>query len=1628
MSQRLLPASHTLLHRLGQTRRRRAARAAQRRLVLESLENRNLLAADFFVNDNWHFVEDVDLSGSLTAGDRVSNANDAVGDAVIAEYGVDAYGIVTTGAFTGSIAGFETIQDAIDAAAAGEEVIVLEGTYAENLTIATDDLTLTGHTGVATDVVIAPPAAGNGIDITGNNALIRHLQVTAATQHGIFASAVDTVTLDNVQSDSHTQDGFHAENITGTVTVTGGVFLDNGGDGVFIDGADTVTLTDTTASNNGDDGVELAEIATAATLEAVATSDNVSLGFHVHNAAVQATLTLSDLVHVNNTGGVGGTITNFQTVNFTTTTPPGDTVDEVELTSTQWEHTRAGTLQQPVEYQGVEQLNIFTEDGDDVVSITSTLAGVTYEVHGGDGADAITFNSTNASTVRLFGDAGIDTIEVQDTGTGAGTLTQVSGGEGDDLITIVTTGDNSTTNVSGDADDDTINIQSTGTGSQTTVTGGDGSDTINIGDAGNSLDLINGTIDVQGEGALGDEDVLNINDQGDNDNNNYDITATEIQRTGAALITYATLETINVRAGSGDNVFNVASTAADTTLNLFAGDGSDTINVGDAGNSLDLINGPIVVHGEGAAADEDVLNINDQGDNDNNTYDVSATEIQRTGAALITYDTVETITIHAGDGDNTFNVASTATNTTLNLFAGNGSDTVNIGDAGNSLDLINGEIFVHGEGAAGDEDELNINDQGDNDDNDYTLDATTIQRTGAALITYDTVETVNVRAGGGANEFDVVTTAANIHVNLFAGGAGDTITIQTTGAGSTTTAHGEAGVDTITVQNTGANSITQVFGDAGGDTILIENTGAGAVTEASGGDGDDQISLITSGNASTTRLFGDAGEDTLSVLGTGNGSQTEVEGGANDDTINIGDATNSLDTILGPITVSGDAGTDVLNINDQGDNDNNDYAIDATTIARTGAALITYGTVETINIRSGDGLNEFAVSATAANTNLNLFAGGQDDTFNIGNAGNSLDQILGAINIDGGAGSDVLNVNDQGDVNDNDYTLDATTIQRTGAGLITYNAVETVNVHAGSGANEFAVVTTAAGINMNLFAGDGNDSFTVTTTGTLSNTQLFGEGGDDAMDITNTGATSQTLADGGIGNDAITLGSSGINSTTELNGRAGNDQIAVHGTGSGSTTLVRGNGNNDVITIGRTGSPGDPGLNQIALDSIVAVDGGINDPVVRNVSNPRAVLPFPYTNASELQPPTTSMGLVGDTLVINDIGGGLYQLDGDDVRRIGGPQIDYLNVETLIVAPTTGDNHLTVNMQNGPLPTLVKFLGGDGTDHMVIQGSNAADNITVNQGDNLGAGTNDIGPFSVSGVECLHLIGGNGADNIINNAKIPSLIEGNNGRDILVGSSETDIIFGGAGVDALLGRGGDDFLFADIELVFMGSQPVGVLTSNDPMGLGDLINGGPGVNSAAQLGAADIIRSITGTLLDGGGQKDVFTWLRVQALPLNPTNLQILIDRAFDAVDCDFGPTTIAEPEAASVPLNLLHNPLQNTDVDGDGITTTNDVRTLISHLVTGGAASEAPGSRYAWFPDTSNDGRVNTRDILTVLSAVLRGENRTPYDDDAETAGNTAIDAVFSDLGDDDEDDVLEPLVDDDAALFELLARRRSS
>lgn len=106
------------------------------RLILSTLEDRSVPAALSFVDDNWAFVADNDASNSLTVGDSVRNDNDSINPGTIAKtYGVDAFGTVTTGAFTGALAGSLSIDNAIAATTVGGTVKVLEGTYEELVTV-----------------------------------------------------------------------------------------------------------------------------------------------------------------------------------------------------------------------------------------------------------------------------------------------------------------------------------------------------------------------------------------------------------------------------------------------------------------------------------------------------------------------------------------------------------------------------------------------------------------------------------------------------------------------------------------------------------------------------------------------------------------------------------------------------------------------------------------------------------------------------------------------------------------------------------------------------------------------------------------------------------------------------------------------------------------------------------------------------------------------------------------------------------------------------------------------------------------------------------------------------------------------------------------------------------------------------------------------------------------------------------------------------------------------------------------------------------------------------------------------------------------------------------------------------
>jgi hypothetical protein len=126
---------------------------------------------------------------------------------------------------------------------------------------------------------------------------------------------------------------------------------------------------------------------------------------------------------------------------------------------------------------------------------------------------------------------------------------------------------------------------------------------------------------------------------------------------------------------------------------------------------------------------------------------------------------------------------------------------------------------------------------------------------------------------------------------------------------------------------------------------------------------------------------GGTGGNTFSVQSTQAGTAPTVNAGGGNDTVNLGSTANKLDTLQGPVAVNGQAGSDTLNLNDQGQTAGQGYTLTSTTVARPGMGTVTFGTVE----------------------NLTLSTGGGNDTVTLG-----LPILTAATTINGGGGSNTL--------------------------------------------------------------------------------------------------------------------------------------------------------------------------------------------------------------------------------------------------------------------------------------------------------------------------------------------------------------------------------------------------------------------------------------------------------------------------------------------------------------------------------------------------------------------------------------------------------------------------------------------
>ncbi len=161
---------------IAKRQHRRTLGRDHRRIAVQPLEERALLALTTFMNDNWNMITDNGAPGVVDAGDVVRNNNDAIAPGTItAIYGTDGFGTVTTGAATGSNLAFNNIDEAIAGTDVGGTLNVLAGGYAENVNLAKMISLLgiqagvdargrvVGSPNLAVESVIAPPS---GIGLT----------------------------------------------------------------------------------------------------------------------------------------------------------------------------------------------------------------------------------------------------------------------------------------------------------------------------------------------------------------------------------------------------------------------------------------------------------------------------------------------------------------------------------------------------------------------------------------------------------------------------------------------------------------------------------------------------------------------------------------------------------------------------------------------------------------------------------------------------------------------------------------------------------------------------------------------------------------------------------------------------------------------------------------------------------------------------------------------------------------------------------------------------------------------------------------------------------------------------------------------------------------------------------------------------------------------------------------------------------------------------------------------------------------------------------------------------------------------------------------------------------------------
>lgn len=612
-------------------------------------------------------------------------------------------------------------------------------------------------------------------------------------------------------------------------------------------------------------------------------------------------------------------------------------------------------------------------------------------------------------------------------------------------------------------------------------------------------------------------DVLRVAGNG-NENVTIDMVGGNIRvqvNAMSELFPASEVSSIVVDGGGGADTLTINSLTANKPVTFNGGVGNDTLVLAANGQNLDAIQSSITFNDPGAAGDSIVLHdgLNAAA---GTTYTINnaGNNFDRTNFPFLSFTSIQNFTLHAGSNQNVINVHASPPTLTTTINAGGGNDQINLALASQRLNNLAGPVLVNGD--AGTNDSITLMDNLSTENDNYTMSGNQVQHPAFGGLTYGTIENASLLASGGQNSITISSTPAGTTWGIDAGAGIDQISIQSSVVGSTLNVNAGPGNDNIDLAMASGNladlrGALTINGQADADDLTLWDnlaTGNDAYSVTSTNVDRAVFSGVTYGTVETLQLLAQTGNNTIDISSTAGGTTTTISANSGNDIFNVGTPGNTAASIAGPLVLRGEVGTDTVFYTDQSNAVATTYGITSTTITRSGAAMTTFATVELLDLRGGSSNDTYVVSSTLASCPVVISGANGDDDFFLGGVIGSavfLDNILGALTLNGQNGSDEVVMNDGISNASDSYTITPTAFTHPGTGGMTYATMEGMTLLAASGAN-LIDVSTAALCPVTVHSRFGTDTINVNETALNAPVTVGTSPGDDTVNVNPGGA------------------------------------------------------------------------------------------------------------------------------------------------------------------------------------------------------------------------------------------------------------------------------------------------------------------------------------------------------------------------------------------------------------------------------------------------------------------------------------------------------------------------------------------